>query len=118
MYWNHKGVSCRDKLAETLSSISYMSTESDPDVWIKRAKKENGTTYYKYMLVSVDDVIHLGKDAQEDMFKLNQVNWLKEVFWSPDRYLGANINKVQLDYVRTVWSMTFIVINRRWCYNF
>ena len=51
-----------------------MSTESDPDVWIKRAKKENGTTYYKYMLVSVDDVIHLGKDAQEDMFKLNQVN--------------------------------------------
>ena len=48
------------------------------------------------MLVYVDDVIHLEKDAQEYMFKLNQVYQLKEGFGPPDRYIGDNIDKFQL----------------------
>ena len=53
--------------------MDYRSTESNPDVWIKRATTENGASYYKHILVYVDDVIHLAKDVQEDMLKLNQV---------------------------------------------
>ena len=48
-----------------------MSTEFEPGVWIKRATTDNGTAYYKSMLVYVDDVQHLAKDAQEDMLKVN-----------------------------------------------
>ena len=58
---------------ETLSSMGYSSTEYDPDVWINRAITETGTAYYKHISVYVDDVLHLSKDAQNDMLKLNQV---------------------------------------------
>ena len=49
------------------------STDSDPDVWINRATTENGTAYYKYVLVYFNDVLHFVMYAQEDMLKLNQV---------------------------------------------
>ena len=51
------GISWRAKLAETLTSMGYRSTESDPDVYINRATTDNGTDYYKYMLVYVNDVL-------------------------------------------------------------
>ena len=57
--------------------MGYRSTESDPEAWIKRATTKNGTDYYKYMLVYVDDVLHLAKDSQEYMLNLNQVYQLK-----------------------------------------
>ena len=40
------------------------------------------------------------------MLKLNQVYLLKEGFGPPYRYLGANIDKFQLEDGRTAWSMT------------
>ena len=52
--------------------------------------------YYKYMLVYVDDMLHLAKDAQEDMLRLNQVYRFKEGSGPPDRYIGANVDKFQL----------------------
>ena len=32
------------------------------------------------------------------------IYWLTEGFGPPDRYLGANVEKVQLKYGRVVWS--------------
>ena len=57
------GVAWIAKLEETLNSTGYRYTESEPDVWIKRATPENGTADYKYMLVYVDDMLHLAKDS-------------------------------------------------------
>ena len=42
------------------------------------------------------------------MLNLNQVHQLKEFFGSPDRYISANIDKVQLEYGITVWSITCV----------
>ena len=67
-----------------------------PDFWIKRSTTDNGTAYYKYMLVYVNYVIHLTKNAKEDIFKLHQVCRLKEGFGPPYKYIGANIDKVRL----------------------
>ena len=53
--------------------MGYRSTDSDSSVRIKRATAENGTAYYKYILVYVDDALHLAKDAQEDMLNIKQV---------------------------------------------
>ena len=60
------------------------------------------------MLVYVDDVLHLVNNSQEDMLNLNQVCGLKEVFWPLDRYIGTNIDKVQLKDGITVWYMAFV----------
>ena len=102
------GKAWRAKLAETLDSISYRHTESYPNVQKKRATEENGTAYYKYMLVYADYVLHLAKYAQEYMLNLNQVYQLKEGFGPTDRYIGSNVDKVQLEYGRTFWSMTCV----------
>ena len=85
--------------------MGYRSTDSDPDVWINRATTDNGNAYYNYMLVYVDDVLQIEKNAQEDMQRLNQIYRLKEVFGTPDRYIGANVDKIQLQDGRTVWFM-------------
>ena len=105
---NSSGSAWRAKLEETINSMGYRSTESDPDVWINRTTTENGIAYYKYMLLYVDDVLHLANNAQEDMLKLNQVYRLKEGFGTPDRYIGANVDKVQLEDRKTVWYMTCV----------
>ena len=36
------------------------------------------------------------------------IYWLKEVFVPPDRYLGANVEKVQFKYGLVVWSTNFV----------
>ena len=49
-------------------------------------------------------MVHLAKDTQEDMLKLNQVYLLEEYFGSPDRYPRTNVVKFKLEYGRTFWS--------------
>ena len=51
--------------------MGYQSTESDPDVWFKRALNPSGEYYYKYMLVYVDKNIHLAHDPKDDMDDFN-----------------------------------------------
>ena len=84
------------------------STESNPDALIKREIRGNVTAYYNYILVYVDDFLHLEKDAQEVTLKLNQVYLLKEVLGATDIYIGENFDKVQLKDGRNFWSMTYV----------
>ena len=71
---------------------------------MKQEFNPNGDLYYKYMLCYVDDLLHIGFNPKEDMDVLNMIYWLKGSFGPPDRYLGANIEKLQLKYGRVVWS--------------
>ena len=61
------GAAWRAKLAETMRSLDYVSSQADPDVWIKRSIKPNGEEYYCYMLVYVDDVLHMHHDPKVDI---------------------------------------------------
>ena len=69
---------------------------------------DNISSYYKYMLVYVNDVIHLSKDSQKDMLELNQVYLFKGYFGQPDKYLGANVDTFQLEDGSTFWSMNCV----------
>ena len=85
-----------------------VATQADPDVWIKRTVKPNGQEYYCYMLVYVNDILHVHHDPEIDMKLLSSFYRLKDGVGSPSRYLGANIEKVQLEDGREVWSMTCV----------
>ena len=50
-----------------MEMLGYRPTQADPDVWIRRASKEDGSPYYKMMLIYVDDVLHIAEDPEEDM---------------------------------------------------
>ena len=56
------------------------------------------------MLCYVDDLPHIGFNIKEDMDALNMIYWLKGVFGTPDQYLGANVEKLQLKGGRVVCS--------------
>jgi len=89
------GAAWRSTLAATMERLGYRPTQADPDVWIKRAWKQDGSPYYKLMLIYVDDVLHMAEDPKEDMAKLGHEYRLKDGVSPPGRYLGGNIERVQ-----------------------
>jgi hypothetical protein len=94
-------------LATSLSEMGYKSMLADADVWIKRAVKLNGYEYYEMILVYVDDIMVISHDTAVVMERLSELYRLKpESIGPPNRYLGANLEKVQLDDGRDVWSMS------------
>ena len=60
------------------------------------------------MLCYVDELLHIGFNPKVDMDALNMIYRLNEGFVPPDRYLGANFDKVQLKNERVVWSTNCI----------
>ena len=66
-------------LAQTLIDIGYVPSKSDPEVWLKAETKPDGTEYYAYVLVYIDDVLHLQHDHHNFMNRLAQVYRLKDV---------------------------------------
>ena len=91
------GAAWRAKLAKITKTMEYVAAQADPDVWSKRAVKPNGQEYYCYMLIYVNDVLHVHHDPEIDMKLLSSFFRLKDRVGSPSRYIVANIEKVQLE---------------------
>ena len=70
---------------------------------MKRDFKTDGDPYYKCMLCYVDDLLHIGFKQKKYMDALNKIYRLKEGFGPPDRYIGENVEKVQLRDGIIVW---------------
>ena len=68
----------------------------------------NGYLYYKYMIYYVDGLFCIGFKTKEDMDTVNLIYWSNEGFGPPDRYLGANVKKIQLKSGRVLWSTNFV----------
>ena len=100
------GAAWRLMLAQTLSDLGYTSTKADPDVWLKAETKPNGDEYYAYILVYVDDILHIHHNPDLFMNCLEKIYRLKDnSTGEPERYLGSNIEKVQLENGDITWSM-------------
>ena len=100
------GAAWRKMLAQTFRDLGYVPSKADPDVWLKAETKPDGTEYYVYVLVYVNDVLDLHHDTETFMNRLSEEYRLKDgSVGEPDIYLGANIEKVQLDDGSVTWSM-------------
>ena len=97
-------------IAETMEALGYRSTQADPDVCIKQACKRNGEPYCKYMLIYVDDVLHIAENPKEDMAKLGRAYRLKDNVGPPDRYLVGNVEKAQTNDGSVAWSISYTII--------
>lgn len=58
--------------------MGFYSCFADPDVWYKLAAKPNGTEYYEYILVYVDDFLVLSHQAAKIMTTLSDFYRLKD----------------------------------------
>ena len=84
-------------LAQTIRDLGHESSKAYPDVWLEAKTKPDGTEYYAYVLVYVDDVLHLHHDPDTFTNRLAEVYRLKDgSVGEPKKYLGDNIENVQL----------------------
>jgi hypothetical protein len=79
--------------------LDFGSCPADPDVWMRKAKKPDGTCYYEYILLYTDDALVVRANAEQVLRKqLGRYFELKEESIGPPKiYLGGHVRKVQLE---------------------
>ena len=89
-------------------ALGYKPSRADMDVWMKpEPNLKTGEEYYAYVLLYVDDLLHIHQDLEAFMKELKGVYRLKDDSLGPlTRYLGANVEKVQLEDGSVAWSTT------------
>jgi Reverse transcriptase (RNA-dependent DNA polymerase). len=94
-------------LSDSLKALGYNPSEADRNVWLKPGVRPDGFKYYQMILVYVDDILHLSHEPNIVMDALrNSYELKKGSVGQPDRYLGANVERVQLQDGRETWAMS------------
>ncbi len=84
----------RDHFAAILTQIGFKSTKADPDVWMRKAKKPDGVTYWEYILCYVDDILVISHNPKDAMDMISHHVTLKPgSVQPPTSYLGATISQ-------------------------
>ena len=81
-------------MVSLLHDIGYTPSKVDPDVWMIPAIKSDGTEYYEYALVYVDDglvIICVPMKTSEGIKCVLKLKGDKSE--PPDMYLGASLEK-------------------------
>ena len=99
-YWKH--------MRSCMSLLNFTSCRGDPDVWRRPATKSNGSTYYEYICLYVDDCLVIS-EYPEQIIK-NEIGkyWtLKPNSVGPPKiYLGNKVSKVTLENGTRCWSFS------------
>ena len=85
----------RSHCCNTLRNMGFTYSYADNDVWMKAETKPNGSKYYSYILVYVDDILIVSHDPTKYMAQLQDAYYVKpDSIKFPDLYLGAQVKKV------------------------
>ena len=87
--------------------LNFKSCLADSDVWMRPAITSDGNTYYKYILLYVDNALVVSENAESILQnELGRYFHLKEESIGPPMvYLGGRVCKVQLE--NGVWAWSF-----------
>ena len=99
------GASFRNHLADCMRHMGFVPCLADADLWMQAAEKPDGTKYWAYALIYVDDVLVIHHDALTVLARLNKYFKLKPgSVGDPGMYLGATIHKMTLDNGVSAWA--------------
>jgi hypothetical protein len=91
------GAAFHSSLAQILQDICYTSTKADPDIWLRKAVKDNRFEYYDILFVYIDDILALSHRTKDAIHQITEFQRAKAGSVKPPKiYLGANISKMQL----------------------
>ena len=98
----------RNHLAEILGNyMKFQSSLADPDVWFKASVKPDGTEYYSYILVYVNDILIVDDSPKVYMDMLEEKYTVKpSSIGVPKVYFGADIGKVKYEDNSEAWTMS------------
>ena len=75
-------------------TMGFTYSYADNDFWMKPETRPDGTTYYAYILVYVDDVLIISDNPSQYMNQLKAEYYVKpDSISAPKLYLGAEIKK-------------------------
>ena len=86
-------------MAEKLDNAGFKSSVADPDVWMRPATKSDGTEYYEYILMYVDDILSISMHAKQNLLDLQTgtIKYKKGKIEEPETYLGVQLMKKHID---------------------
>ena len=91
------GAEWKRHFADTLRHVlKFTPSLADDNVWMKKCKRPDGSTYYSYILVYVDDVLCISHDPNYYMKILSGEYRLKEEPAEPSMYLGTDVKKWEI----------------------
>ena len=96
-------------LCSYMINIGLESCKADPDFWIRKSVKLDGSKYNEYALLNVDDLQVVSENAQYVIrMEIGKYFELKEALIGiPDIYLGGKISKVELNNRATAYIFSF-----------
>ncbi|KAI2502896.1 Reverse transcriptase (RNA-dependent DNA polymerase) [Fragilaria crotonensis] len=93
-------------MAEKLTSMGFLSSMADPDVWLRAATKSDGESYYEYVLMYVDDILAISCDARSILEEIQVTFKFKNGrIEAPEFYLGAKLQKKDINGFQC-WTVT------------
>jgi hypothetical protein len=79
----------------TILEMGFDATVADPDVYRRANAKPDGSRYYEYILVYVDDVLIISHDTDSHLKRIQASYDLNpNSIGPPTRYLGADVKRV------------------------
>ena len=99
-YWKH--------MRACMTKLNFESCRGDPDVWRRPATKPDGTDYYTYVCLYVDDCLCIDVNPTDVLTKEIGKFWtLKpQSVGPPSIYLGNKVTKVTLENDVQCWSFS------------
>jgi hypothetical protein len=84
-FWHH--------LCDCMGQLGFTSFRVDPDVWLWLTKRSTGEEYYEYVLLYVDDVLVISKNADNVLRKKIGQHFVlrEESIRPPSQYLGGKL---------------------------
>jgi len=80
-----------------MKHLNYEFCSADHDAWIRKAKRDDGTDYYEYLLLYTDDCLCVNEHVGEALREIDKYFSLKENPIGPLKiYLGGKVSKVDL----------------------
>lgn len=98
----------RNHLRECMSHLKFTSCPADPDVWMRPAKTKDGSEYWEYVLLYVDDVLIVSDRGEEVLrTEIGKYFKLKEKSIGPPKiYLGGRMRQVKLENGMNAWTFS------------
>ena len=99
-FWKH--------LRTCMIHLGFTSCKADPDVWLREALKDDGSQYWEYVLLYVDDCLCISNNAEKVIRnEIGRYFIIKEKsIVIPDIYLGNKVTKVTLENGVEAWSLS------------
>ena len=99
-YWRH--------VRQAMTTMNFTTCSADPDVWMRAGTKADGTTYWQYVLLYVDDILAIMEEPERFIRdELGSRFTIKpKSIGPPTQYLGNKTTEVTLENGKKCWSFS------------